>query len=478
MREWWDNGLKVGPNYCRPDASVADEWIDQENALLQSRPSDHPDWWTAFNDPTLNELVETATRENLPLKVAGLRILEAREQRGVAVGGLFAQMQTVGASYGRSTSSGTTQIGGIPIEFSKAYFQRWTTGFDAAWEIDFWGRFRRQIEAADANICAQIANRDDVMVILQAEVAATYVDIRTLEKRLELARGNIAIQEDSLQIAQDAYDIGEGDPLDVEQLKVDLEITRAAVPLLETNRRQARNKLCVLLGMPPYDIDTLLGAPMDPKNPIPTASSEVVVGIPAELLRRRPDVRRAEREIAVQSARIGVATSDLYPHISITGTIGLDSVDLHRLFDPRSIAGSIGPSFRWDVLNYGRILNNIHAEDARFQQAVFTYRETVLRANEDVENAIVAYLQNVERLGPLQRGERAAVAAFNLSSKREGAGDIPFQRRLDSQRMMIREQDRLADGQGNVALRLIALYKSLGGGWRVRYESTQVADNQ
>ncbi|OHB66261.1 MAG: hypothetical protein A2V70_04915 [Planctomycetes bacterium RBG_13_63_9] len=474
-RQWWRNGLKVGPDFRRPAAPVAEKWIDQGNdPKLKDLPADCAHWWTVFEDPMLSELVDAAHQGNLPLKVAAGRIAEARAQRAIAAGNLFAQLQEMTAGYTRSTSSGNTRIGGIPFQFDKAYFQNWTAGFDAAWELDFWGRFRRQLETADANLSAQIANYDDVLVILQAEVAATYVEIRTLQQRLRLARQDARLQERTVQIARDRYELEVGSPLDVEQAKVELADTGAAIPLLETSLRQAQNRLCVLLGTPPQDVQRILGD----RRQIPTAPPEVAVGIPAELVRRRPDVRRAEREVAAQCARIGVATSELYPHFSITGTLGFEAVDFHRLFRLDSTIGSIGPSFRWNILNYGRILGGIRAEDARFQQSVLSYQQTVLKASEEVENAIVAFLRDSARLEPLHRGETAANEAFRLSMVQYEEGQLEFDRVLESQRMKIREQDRSADGRGKVALRLIALYKALGGGWQVRcepapYEATE-----
>jgi len=261
-------------------------------------------------------------------------------------------------------------------------------------------------------------------------------------------------------------EVGGGQLVDVEQAKADLAVTKAAIPLLEARYRQAQNDLCVLLGMTPQDLREIL----DDRGTIPAVptQSEIVVGIPAELLRRRPDIRRAEREVAAQCARIGVATSDLYPHITIGGTIGLESLELRRLFGLRSVAGAVGPGFHWDILNYGRILNGIRTEDARFQQSVLNYRETVLQAYREVENAIAGYLEDTKRLGPLQDAVTASRNAYEWSLTRYTGGLLDFQRVLDSQRVLVQQRDRLAEGRGNVSLRLIALYKALGGGWQIR----------
>jgi NodT family efflux transporter outer membrane factor (OMF) lipoprotein len=335
--------------------------------------------------------------------------------------------------------------------------------------LDFWGRFRREIESADANLCAELAGYDDVLVILQAEVAATYVEIRTLARRLELANENLRLQKDTLAIVESGFRGGIYPAVDMEQAKATAAITEAAIPLLEIRYRQAQNRLCVLLGMPPQDIEQILGGP----RPIPTAPAEVVVGIPAELLRRRPDIRRAEREVEAESARIGVAISELYPHFSITGNIGLAAAEFQQMFNPNSITGSIGPNFRWNILNYGRIQGTIDTQDARFRQSVINYQQTVLAANEDVENGMIAFLREKKRLQPLGEAVTALEKAYDLSLTSYKAGILDFQRVLDSQRALVLEQDHLAEGQGNVSLYLISVYKALGGGWRVRCPGVQ-----
>jgi len=462
-REWWCNGLKVGPNYRRPPAPVADRWIDADNPHVRSEATDYSYWWTEFKDPVLNELVYTAYEQNLPLKVAGLRILEARARRGFAVGELFPQTQEMTGAYNRITTSSNTRFG--PFQSPKVYLQRWSTGFDAAWELDFWGRFRRLIEAADANLNVQIEDYDDVLVILQADVAATYIEIRTLQQRLAFARTNLDLQKETLKITSERQRIGVVTKLDVDQAMAQVAITESAIPLLEKSLRQAENRLCILLGIPPQQLPPEIAEP----RPIPQTPAEVVVGIPAELLRRRPDVRRAERLAAYESALIGFETSDLYPQIFITGNIGVESQKLSSLFELNSIAGSIGPSLRWNILNYGRILNKIRIQDALFRQRVVEYQDAVLRANEEVENAIVAFLYDRERLEPLRVGVEASDSAAKLSMIQYKGGILDFQRVLDSQRTLVTEQDRLAEGRGNAALSLIAVYKALGGGWRMRY---------
>jgi NodT family efflux transporter outer membrane factor (OMF) lipoprotein len=470
LHEWWHNGFKVGPNYGRPPAPVADQWIDSDNPAVKSEATDYSYWWSTFNDPVLDTLITTAYRQNLSLKMAGLRILEARAQRGIAAGNLFPQQQEMFGRYARNEWSDTAYpFGDFPI---RKHFDDWITGFDATWELDVWGRIRRGIESADANLNAQIESYDDVLVILQAEVAAAYVQMRTVENRLELARQNVKLQQDTLKIVQDRFNQGVVSELDVRQAKSAVATTESLIPMLEESHRKLQNALCILMGMPPQDLQLNRDGP----HPIPEAPTEVVVGIPAELLRRRPDVRKAERQAAAQCAQIGIATAELYPHFAITGNIALNAENFSELYRWDSIAGSVGPGFQWNILNYGRIRNNIEVQDVRFQQAVLSYQDTVLKANKEVEDAIVSFLREkvrheflAEAVGETQRAAELALLQYN-------EGIVDYQRVLDTQRALVLQQDATAESQGKVALNLVAVYKAIGGGWRMRYSpSGQVA---
>jgi len=470
-REWFRNGLKVGPNYARPPAPVADQWIDANHPNVHPHGTDYSSWWAVFDDPVLDHLVHAAYEQNLPLKIAGMRILEARAQRGVAAGSLFPQQQQAVGRFERNQfSTNSFPLGLIPLP--KIAYDAWSVGLDAAWELDFWGRFRRGIESADANLNAQIENYDDVLVILQAEVAATYIQYRTLEERLALARKNVELQKNTLRITPDLFTEGAVSELDVQQARSVLGSTESLIPVLEAGRRKAQNRLCTLLGMPPYDLEAELGG----SGKIPTAPPEIAVGIPAELLRRRPDIRRAEREAAAQCAQIGIAESDLYPQIAIRGTISLDAEYLSRLFEGDSVAGLVGPGFQWNILHYGRIRNNIRIQDARFDQLVLKYQETVLRAAEEVETALTAYLREQEAVKFLKQSTDATARAVELANIQYEQGLIDFQRLLDSQRALVLQQDTLAESQGKVALNLVAVYKALGGGWRMRYQGGRMSE--
>ena len=460
----------VGPDFVQPPAPQTDEWLEEENPKVQSETADYSRWWTVFNDPVLDDLIETAYRENLSLQIAGIRILEARARLGIAVGGQYPQIQDATGAYSRNViSENAPNAAAADRDFDDLF-----VGFDAAWEIDFWGRFRRGIESANASFGATVADYDDLLVSLTAEVAATYIVIRELEERLVLARENVGIQQRTLEITDVRFRAGAVTELDVQQARSLLRDTQALIPDLETQRRQAKNALSVLLGMPPSKLREILGA----AGTIPAAPAEVAVGIPAELLRRRPDIRRAELAAGAQSARIGIARADLFPRFTLAGFIGFETSDaggvtsnnasLGDLFDGDSFTGFIGPSVRWPILNYGRLTNNVRVQDARFQQLIVNYQDTVLRAYQEVEDGVVAFLRAQDRTRFLADGVAASERAVQLSLLQYRQGIIDFTRVLDSQRSQVSQQDRLANSRGTVARNLIATYKALGGGWELR----------
>lgn len=472
FREWWAKGFKVGPDYCRPSAEVGEAWIDSGDPAVKTAGAvDYAYWWTVFNDPTLNELVYTAYQENLPLKIAAWRILEARYQLGVARGYLLPQEQQAIGSFMRSQMSSEafpmSKFAQIP-GFKMAY-DDWAAGFTLAWELDFWGRFRRMIESAEANVQAQEEDYNAALVLLQAEVASTYIQLREMDERLELARKNVALQRDTLAIARARFEQGVVSQLDVHQAQAILSNTESMIPMLESMRRVAENRLCTLLGQPPQDLDPVLGGP----GKIPTVPPEVVVGIPADLLRRRPDVRRAERLAAAQCARIGVAEAEFYPHIAITGQLAYQAENFSDLFKSAAFTGMVGPGFRWNILNYGRIRNSVLMEDARFRQAILGYQEAVLRAAEEAEDMITAFLMEQRRLRALEQATEATAQASQLAVAQYQQGLIDFQRVIDSQRALVQQQDALAESRGKVALNLVGVYKALGGGWEMRRNPPQ-----
>jgi len=449
----------VGPDYEEPAAPLASEWMDLGDPELKREAADYSAWWTVFEDPELDTLIERAYEQNLSLRIAGIRVLQAQAARGISIGELYPQLQQAVGSADRVALSKQTAI-----PTSDRHFSDWRSGIDAAWELDLWGRFRRGIEAADASLLATVASYDDVLVSLVAEVAAAYVEIRTFQERLAAVRENVQVQERSYQIADVRFRNGAVSELDVQQAKSLLRDTQAQIPQLESSIRQAENTLSFLLGMPPRDLRDLLG---DAK-PIPEPPAQVAVGIPAELLRRRPDIRAAEREVAAQSARIGVAASELYPHFALTGSVGLAADNFDDMFSSGSFEGFGGPGFNWSVLNYGRLRNNVRVQDAAYQQRVVNYENAVLRAQREVEDAIAAYLGSKDEVVFLSEGAQAAGRSVDLAALQYREGAVDYSRVLDSQTIKTRVDDRLASTLGVVDLSLIALYKALGGGWELR----------
>jgi outer membrane protein TolC len=520
LRQWVDNGFKVGPNYCKPPAPVASEWIDYLDPRVKSEQPDLAEWWRVFKDPALDALIETAYGQNLSLRVAGSRILAARAERGIAVGQIFPQSQQAFADY---QHIGLSHNVANPLDFRKRWFDHWDGGFTAAWEVDFWGRFRRAVEAADRELDASVENYDDVLVILLADVATSYTQIRIFQDRLRYAWLNVVSQYNAYNLAADKYILGAATERDLQQARQILEQTRALIPQLEAGIRQANNQLCILLGIPPRelsevevgtyarelmplkevigsriqkientvnefsknrqkaveDLPGLLDPTKDPniatllqplgeRQRTPVAPDEVVVGIPADLLRRRPDVRRAERQVAAQSARIGIAQADFYPRFTLLGTIGLASENLSNLFSPGSFLGSIGPSVHWDILNYGRILNNVRVQDARFQELAFTYQNTVLQAGREAEDGIVGYLQAQEQTRNLNASVNAAERTVQITFDQYRDGAVDFTPVVLFESTLAGQQDSLAVARGSIALNLIATYRALGGGWEMR----------
>jgi NodT family efflux transporter outer membrane factor (OMF) lipoprotein len=454
--------MMVGPDYTRPAAPAAEQWMEPPDATIARQHADYSAWWTVFNDATLTSLIETAYRQNPSLQAAGARVLEAVANRGIAIGTLYPQLQQASGGYTYATASTNRANQSGPTldnTFSDVFL-----GFDAGWELDFWGRFRRGIEAADAQLLASVAAYDDALVSLVAEVALNYITLRTLEERLAVARANVAIQQSSYEIVSEKYRGGAVSKLDAEQAASLLDDTRSLMPGLEANIRQTQNTLCLLLGMPPRDLRDILGD----TRPIPSAPAQVAVGIPADLLRRRPDIRRAERLLAAQSAQIGVAKTDLFPRLSLLGTISVASKDFANLFDGQSIEAFGGPSFRWAILNYGRITNNVRVQDAEYQALVSDYENTVLRAQTEVESSIAAFLGTRRQVDLLARSVDAAQTAVTLADLQYREGAVDYTRVINTQQFLLTAQDKFVSTKGQVALSLTTLYRALGGGWELR----------
>lgn len=461
FRQWMAQGLKVGPNYAKPPAPVADDWIDGNDKRLRKEWGDLSQWWSVFNDPVLNKLVYSAYNQNLTLREAGFRVLQARAEAAIIRGQFFPQQQFAFGEYQHNIlSKNAANRSFIP----QRVFDNWALGFSAAWELDFWGRFRRAIEAADADLDASVENYDQVLVTLIGDIATTYAQIRTLEQQIRLVEANIKLQRETFEIADARFRVGRTTELDADQAQSTLSQTESLLPQFEIQLRFATNQLCVLLGIPPEDVQKWLG-----EGPIPVAPPDVVVGIPADLLARRPDVRRAERIVAAECARIGVADSELYPHISITGTISWQAQTFRRMFQPAAFEGNVGPGFQWNVLQYGRLINAVRLQEARFQEAIAAYQNTVLNANREVENGLVQFLQGQVRAAALVESVDASQRAVRIALAQYRGGTTDFNRVALLEQNLVEQQDQLTQARGDVARGLIEAYRSIGGGWEIRY---------
>jgi len=449
--------MMVGPDYQRPAAPVAPGWItrDAEGIAPPSEPIGP--WWESFSDPILTNLIVEAYRQNPSLQAAGARVLEGVARRGIAIGTLFPQMQNAVASYSRNHASENTSL--VPSERN---FNDFLAGFDVGWELDFWGKFRRGIESTDAQLLAAVANYDDVLVTLLAEVAANYIGIRTAQAELDVARRNAEIQRSSYNIAAKRAKEGAVTEVDPAQAATLLYGTEAQIPFFEAQIDEQASTLSALLGLRPRSVEDMLGpGPV----PIPAAPEQIAVGIPADLLRRRPDVRRSERLLAAQSAQIGIAKADLFPHLSLVGSIALHAEDADKFFEGRSFEAFGGPTFSWAILNYGRITNNVRVQDAEYQALVNDYTNTVLTAQADVESALAAHRGARLRTASLDDSVTAAQKVVDLTGQQYAEGAVDFTTVLLAQQLLVQQADQLAASEGQEALTLVTLYKSLGGGW-------------
>jgi NodT family efflux transporter outer membrane factor (OMF) lipoprotein len=457
-KEFVRNGFKVGPNYHRPPAPLAPTWIDADNPRVNSFLGDYSAWWRVFDDPVLDDLVRTAYAQNVNLRVAGTRVLEARAQRAITVGALFPQTQQATGEFEHVATSGN-----VANPLLHHFFDNWATGLNASWEIDFWGRFRRNVEATTDLVESSVDDYDFAMVTLLGDLATAYVQYRLVQQQIAYTRENIAAQKEQVKVSESRWKGGLVNERSVVQAKSLLDQNESLIPFFEIQLRQANNRLCVLLGIPPIELAAKLG-----EAAIPAAPAEVVVGIPADLVRRRPDVRSAERQIAAQNAQIGVAEADLYPALFINGNIGLAAKDFARLFDAKSLTGQIGPAFQWNILNYGRILNNVRLQDFKTQELVGTYQQKVLTAAEEAENGMVTFLRSRQQAQYLADSVKEARRALELAIADFRGGTIDYTPVFVAQQFLTQLQNDLSFAQGNIALGLISTYRALGGGWELR----------
>lgn len=447
--------MTAGPDYKAPVTPVPQEWNAGLNAgVTAARPSpeDLSRWWTRLNDPVLSDLIEQARTNNIDVRQALARLSQARAQRG---GAKADQFPTLGASADASRTR-RSDTGGESESVSL-----FAGGFDASWELDLFGKKRRALEAADATLQASREDWADVTVTLFAEVALSYVKVREYQLRLAMTESNTAARVETYDITRWRYEAGLTTQLDVDQSRLSLEQARSEIPSLRTSLEQAKHRLAVLLGLPPGALGALLSAP----GPIPLPPAEMAVGVPADMLRQRPDVRRAERQLAAQTAQIGVATAARYPDFSLLGSIGLESLALGDLYSGGTRTAKAAANATWTLFDFGRIRSNIEVQTALQEEAMGLYESTVLTALEDVENALVAYANEQTRLRSLAEAAQAAQSAFGLARDQYTSGLVDFQTVLDMQRSLLTVEDQRAASEAGVTSDLIRLYKALGGGW-------------
>jgi len=461
-------GCAVGPEYVRPPVALNSEWNQSNDSLVTTQARADSAWWKELGDPTLDTLIAMSWNQNLPLQVTALRIYESRAQLGIAKGRQWPQIQ---AAFANATGVGLSEKAANSFFLDRQYWD-FQAGFDAAWELDLWRKYGRGVSAEEASLLASVADYDDALVSITAEVARTYSVIRTYEALIDQARANVVVQEDGQRIARSRFRNGATSELDLSQATTLLESTRASIPQLLIGLQQAENALSTLLGKPVGFVRPLIATGAE--RGIPAPPTQAVISVPAEMLRRRPDIRSAEFTAMAQSERIGIARADMYPSFSLFGTIGTQATEGGRigsaadLFSPGSWFYAFGPRLVWPLFNYGRIQNNVRVQDARLQQLLVDYQNKVLSAAQEVEDAVAGYAQSRDAVTFQQNAATSAERSVRLAfvQYREGATD--FQRVLDAERALLQQQTSLTQLQSDVATYWIAMYKALGGGWELR----------
>jgi NodT family efflux transporter outer membrane factor (OMF) lipoprotein len=445
-------GCAVGPDYVKRDPAAPATWANAAGVSTAKQSEDVSRWWQRLNDPLLTALVEEALRNSHDMRSARARLRESRARRDLADANGFPAVKG-SLSGSRSKSSAAAGSGATSNLFN--------AGFDASWEPDVFGGQRRALEAAAADADITLANLYNTQVSLSAEVALNYVQLRSYQARLEIARSNLAAQSETLQITEWREQAGLATTLEVEQARSNLKQTEASIPALGTSLTKAENRLAILLGKFPAALHDRLSAPAA----LPALPDEIALGIPADTLRQRPDVQAAERKVAAETARIGQETAALYPGFALSGSLGWKAFTFGALGTSGSFARSFSASIAQTIFDGGRIRSRINAQNAVQEQAVIAYEKSVLTALEDVENSLAAYANSRERLAALQQAASSARNAALLARQRYESGLIDFQSVLDTERTRLSSEDNLASAGMDELSALISLYKALGGGW-------------
>jgi NodT family efflux transporter outer membrane factor (OMF) lipoprotein len=459
-------GCAVGPDYVEPEIQTPDIWQSSLVEGFQIGESAFQTWWTEFSDPTLTSLIERATEGSLDLRLALARIDESAARRGISRGEWFPSVDSA-VEYQRTRTSKGTNPTGIPGGSRTDDF--YSAGVSASWEIDFFGRIRRSVESASTAFEASIEDYRDVLVVLYAEIGTSYVNVRTLQNRITYTQRNIDSQRETLEVVRARNGAGLVPALDVRQAEENLGSTESTLPRLRQQLVQEINSLSVLLGLPP----SALHVELSNSAPIPKLEQkQILTGLPHDLLRQRPDVRAAERQLASQTAQIGVATADLYPRFSLIGTFSVSATDFANWGEWASRGFSFGPAVSWNIFNGGSIRSNIRVQDALTAQALTTYEQTVLESLEDVESSMIAFIEEQKRRDALGRSAKAAEEAVGFVNTLYRTGLTDFQNVLDTERSLFERQDQYAESRGIVSQNAIAVYRALGGGWQGETEDT------
>jgi NodT family efflux transporter outer membrane factor (OMF) lipoprotein len=460
-------GCAVGPDYHAPKANTPANWSEAQRGGTTNKPMEIVSWWRSFNDPELNSLIDRAVATNHDLRIADGRLREARALRS---GAFFDLGPKIDGSAGytdvrqsrNSLPFKTSGPLGSTITSNYLFqYDLYDAHFDASWEIDVFGGKRRALQEANALLAFVEEDRHDVLVSVLAEVARNYIEVRSFQQRIAITHKNIAAQRDAAEIARSRFNAGLASELEVKQAEAVLATTQSQIPNLETSLKHSVHRLGVLIGQEPG----ALTAELSSEAPVPAPPPEVPVGLPSDLLRRRPDVRRAERELAAATANIGVQTAELFPKFSLTGVGGFQSFSAGDWFTGGSKYWSAGPSVTWRILDYGHVRSQIQTANAQAQQSLAAYEKTVLASLEDVENGLVAYANEQTRYRALAAAVDANRRALDLASERYQKGLADFLNVLDAERSLYQAEDELANSQSTVSVNLVTLYKALGGGW-------------
>jgi NodT family efflux transporter outer membrane factor (OMF) lipoprotein len=453
------SGCMVGRDYIPVSEEMPSVWNQPLSAQMRNEPNLPVRWWDIFGDAQLNHLIELAVANNRDVKAAFSRLEASRALRDYTTGQYYPSVDATG-SYSRYQSSkdGAAQTPDEPDAINLH-----SAGFDFLWEIDLFGKIKRSVESSEASYQASIEDYRDVMVTLLAEVCRNYIDLRAAQTRVAYAQDNIEIQRNTLDLTKSRYESEIAGELDVRQAELNLANTQAEIPSLRIAETGSLNRLAVLVGQMPGTLEKQLGK----SQPLPFIKEKIAVGLPADLLRQRPDIRRAERQLAAQTAQIGVATADLYPSLQLTGTFEIQSRQLGGLGNIHNKTYSFGPGLQWRLFDANRIKNTIKIEEATTRELLAKWESAVLSAAEDVENAMVSYAQQTERKDSLNNSVNASLRSLELVESQYKSGLTDFQNVLDTQRTLFTQQDKLAASQGEVLKALVRIYKGFGGGWQV-----------